>query len=45
VVVQTDDGIEIQVPKEYRDPIDTIVELTFDASVAANAGGGQAQVK
>src|ERR1019366_1685301 len=29
-VAETDDGIEIQVPKEYRDPIDTIIELTFD---------------
>ena len=45
VVAQTDDGIEIQVPKEYRDPIDTIIELTFDTSAAGSAGGGEAQVK
>jgi alpha-L-fucosidase len=36
-VTQTDDGIEIQVPKEDRDPIDTIVELTFDKPMVGNA--------
>jgi len=35
-VTQTDDGIEIQVPIEYRDPIDTIIELTLDKPVARN---------
>ena len=29
-VVQTDDGIKIQVPKGDRDPIDSIIELTLD---------------
>ena len=32
-VAQTDDGIEIQVPKEFRDPIDTIIDLTLDKPV------------
>ena len=32
-VRQTDDGIEIQVPIEHRDPIDTIIELILDKPV------------
>ena len=36
-VTQTDDGIEIQVPIEHRDPIDTIIELTLDEPVARNS--------
>jgi alpha-L-fucosidase len=35
-VTQTDDGIEIRVPKEYRDPLDTIIELTLDHPPYAN---------
>ena len=44
-VAQTDDGIEIQVPKEYRDPIDTIIELTLDKPAAGKPAGGEAQSK
>ena len=33
-VVQTDEGLTISVPPEYRDPLDTIVELEFDRSLA-----------
>ena len=32
-ITQTDDGIEVTVPKARRDPLDTIVRLEFDASV------------
>jgi alpha-L-fucosidase len=32
-VKQSDDAIEIRVPKEHRDPIDTIIELTFDKPI------------
>ena len=35
-VTQTDDGIEIQVHKEFRDPIDTIIELTLDEPVVGS---------
>ncbi len=33
-VVQTDEGLTISVPAEHRDPLDTIIELKFDRSLA-----------
>jgi alpha-L-fucosidase len=36
VIAQTHDGIEIQVPTPYRNPIDTIVELTLDSPVTVD---------
>ncbi len=44
-VAQTDDGIEIQVSREYRDPIDTIIELTLDKPAAGNPAESGAQSK